>query len=227
MLLHHDKKINDDLWRRLLEANHSPREWPPERAWTEEAIQKWLDGLHREEWRGSAGFFYPHPWKTGPQRVQNPIQVSHLLRMSPRYQLSSGRMAEVPRFEAESWQWVSVKANSHDLLHTRESDMAWYLERAKATIQFFEPDFAAGALDTQLAKGFREEPRDFAWPLLVYGPKTVQDLGRDRLLSAPVFLSQELPFGGIWLQVAENPFVVEKAALKPLASHLGLKVAPV
>lgn len=225
VLLHHDKKIDDALWRRLLKECRDPQ-WPQDRAWTEDAIQKELGVLHREEWRASAGFFYPDPWKTDASRFQNPLQVSHVLRMSPRYQLSSGRMAEVPRFEAEGWHWVSVKANSHDLPQTREPDMLWYLERAKAAVRFFEPDFAAGALDTQLAKGFREDPYAFAWPILVYGPKKVAEVGRDRLLSAPVFLAQELPGGGVWLQVAENPFVAEKAALKPLASYLGLKVAP-
>lgn len=223
MLLHHGKKIDDDLWRRLNEECGS-RIGPEQRRWTEEEIERELAMLRRD-WIGSAGFFYPHPWKTGPVKYQSPVQVSYMLRMTPEYGLSSGRMAKVPRFEAEGWNWVSVKANSHDLLHTREPDMLWYLERAKDAVRFFQPDFAAGALDTQLAKGFREEPRAFAWPVLVYGPQHVAEVGREHLLAAPVFLAQELPYGGVWLQVAENPFVADKAALKPLAAHLGLKVA--
>lgn len=224
VLMHHDKKIEDSLWRALVKTCRDPQ-WPSGRVWTEEQIQNWLEPLRRD-WIGSAGFFFPHPWKDEPTKYQNPVQVSYVLRMTPRYGLSNGRWAEIPRFEEEGWNWVALSANAKDLLHTSEPDMRWYLERVRDGVQFFEPDFAAGALDTQLAKGFRENPREFAWPVLVYGPEQVTQIGRERLLGAPVLLAEELPFGGIWLQVSENPFVADKAALKSLAAYLKLKVAP-
>lgn len=222
VLIHHHKKIDDELWRRFFRACRDPY-WPPEHAWSAEATEKWLEGLHREEWLASAGFFYPHPFKSAPIKYQNPVQVSHRLRMAPRYGLSSGRMAEVPRFASEGWNWVAISSNSHDLAHTGVPEMTWFLERVRVAVQFFEPDFACGALDTQLHKGFREEPRDFAWPVLVYGPGMVEQVGRERLLSAPAFLVEELTGGAVWLQAAENPFIVEKSTIKSLAKHLNLR----
>jgi hypothetical protein len=223
--MHHSKKIDEPLVRRFIHEC-GDRVGPEQRAWTEDEIKSWIARLQEQEYRGSAGFHYPHPWKTGQDKYEYPVQVSHLLRMSTQYQISSGRTAVVPRFEKEGWEWVGIRSNNKHFDHTAVPDMEWFADRVRAAIRFFEPDFGCGALDTQLYKGFQEEPRDFAWPVLIYGREMVAKHGRDKLLSAPVFLAEELPFGAVWLQVAEKPFVMEKAALKPLASHLSLKVAP-
>jgi hypothetical protein len=73
----------------------------------------------------------------------------------------------------------------------------------------------------------KDEPQRYAWPVLLYGPKLIERVGRDRLLDAPVWAVEELAWGGIWLQATENPFTAKPAELKALAKHLALEVAPI
>lgn len=101
--------------------------------------------------------------------------------------------------------------------------MAWFFERAHRAFPIFQPDFGYADTQTNALTKMGDDPRRRAWPILLYGPQMVAQLGgRERVLEAPVWHAEELPDRSVWLQVAENPFKATEGQLKKTATYLGL-----
>jgi hypothetical protein len=57
---------------------------------------------------------------------------------------------------------------------------------------------------------------------MIFGPKEVERIGREKLEDAPAWKVETLPYGGIWVQVWENPFDVPQKQVTTLAKYLDL-----
>jgi hypothetical protein len=150
--------------------------------------------------------------------------VNYLLRGFHRRGLVDGRMAETPALGREPQSWAVVSCNCKHIDFTDSLDAQWCLTRFPPPIAIFEPDFAFGDTDVNIVKNIGDNPRAKVWPILVYGPEKVKEIGRERLLEAPAFRVDELDYGGVWLQVAENPFVANRTDLRKLAEYLNLEM---
>ena len=70
----------------------------------------------------------------------------------------------------------------------------------------------------------QKDPRDYVYGLTFYSREMVETIGRERLLSAPVYQVEELENGGIMLQLQENPIaIINWQFRKKIMNHLGLK----
>lgn len=70
------------------------------------------------------------------------------------------------------------------------------------------------------------DPRSRAWGVTYYGPKLVNEIGLERLRSAPVHKIEEEKDGGVWLYLDELPFVPSPqvdARKEAVEHHLGLR----
>jgi hypothetical protein len=95
-------------------------------------------------------------------------------------------------------------------------------------VNLFQPQFALmDDFGLNVMKRRRKDLSAFAWGVTIYGPELVARVGRDRLMSAPAFQVKELPWGGVWIQVSENPFQAPPEAKKALEKHLNLKQLPI
>jgi hypothetical protein len=65
--------------------------------------------------------------------------------------------------------------------------------------------------------------RQYAWGVSIYGPELVEKIGREKLLKTPAYKVEELPWGGVWVQVAENPFTAPAETKRAVEKYLELK----
>lgn len=106
---------------------------------------------------------------------------------------------------------------------TVDTDAAWFLARASPLIPIFEPTFSFADAQEQVIKNIGDDPSKVTWPLMIFGPEMVKEIGREKLLESPAWNIEELPYGGISIQVWENPFNAPTKFVAALAEHLGLQ----
>lgn len=138
-----------------------------------------------------------------------------------KYDLTKNKRIVIPLFEREDGHWYMVTAGRINARDSFESN--WFLEKVIATFPLYEPDFGFGALHPEILTQVGDEPRRRPWPLLLYGPRMIDELGgRERVRATPAWRVDDLPDGRLLVQVAENPFVATDAKLRAVAKHLGL-----
>lgn len=100
-----------------------------------------------------------------------------------------------------------------------------FIEEYKRAIAYSKSIFSWGGDFYYLLKFQGQDARKHFFPVTFYGEKMVEVLGREKLLSAPVWKVEELG-GGVLLQVQENPFLnVDKKDLKKVEEYLNLSEA--
>lgn len=156
-----------------------------------------------------------------PQAFAHSVTQFSILFYAPlTTQLSTGRHVPLPPSMQGSQEWGLVTANAAQVRHSEQSDMSWFLGKARQVLDILQPDFAFADVDTTLYKYLTPEPWACAWPLMVFGPERVKQLGRDTLLDAPAWKVEELSYGGIWVQVWENPFDAPQKHVTAVAKYL-------
>ena len=213
VLAKHEQRLQDDFLIPALLALQADF-WAQENA-KEELARSWKN--HRL--RGGLGFYYPHP---DPTFAGQKASLTVVLRQSARYQLSDGRFANLPLLSEDPDAWVRIGSNQSSVNHENPAEVDWFVEKAKRFLTAFEPQFACGDTDVNIARSFGDDPTMVAWPLAYYGPYEVARLGTETLLKAPAWKVEKDERGGIWLQAAQNPFTVERKDLRALANHLEL-----
>jgi hypothetical protein len=118
--------------------------------------------------------------------------------------------------------WAFFSANYSHVRHTESAEMEWFLSKARRALGPLEPEFAFADVDTTVYKNVAQDVWERAWPLMVFGPERVKEIGRDVLLDAPAWKVEELPYGGMWVQAWENPFDAPQKQVTTLADYLGL-----
>ena len=140
------------------------------------------------------------------------------------FEIQMYQMVRLPKLLADHEHWGMIGPNGSDLEWNVTSEMDWFLDKCRLVLPHFQPDFAFADVRTTVVARLEggADPRDFAWPLMVLGPEEVRRIGRQKLLDAPAWKVEELPYGGIWLQVWENPFDTPQTDVAILARYLGL-----
>ncbi|MBW1784899.1 MAG: hypothetical protein JRL30_29670 [Deltaproteobacteria bacterium] len=101
----------------------------------------------------------------------------------------------------------------------------------QANITYFKKIFAElnpvfGYFDTYdyVYSMKQKDPRQYVFGLTFYGKEMVEQIGKEKILSAPAYKVEEFPHGGIMLQIHENPVCyIDWPHRRKIISHLGLK----
>lgn len=232
-LFHHSKTVDEAFVDRLIRAaapvgfmstpptqvNENPRGSPE---WEAQA-KRLLDSARRVNLFG-ANWFFPLEKVTHRGRKVLDSQVSVFLKFH-EFEVRTHQMVKLDQLLADKEHWGMVTASRSDLLWSDVKEMNWFLDKCRPLLPFYEPDFACADADFAVVGTLESgaDPREFAWPLMIFGPGEVNRIGRAKLLDAPAWRVEELPYGGIWLQVCENPFDTPQTDIAVLAHHLGLK----
>ena len=105
--------------------------------------------------------------------------------------------------------------------------VAGFMQILKQTFDNFKPTcmWAGRWIDYHwdIAEVLHGLPHKMVYGVAYYGNKIVDLIGRDRLLSAPVWKVEERPWKGIILQLEENPFHLGNNKLhEKVSEYLGL-----
>ena len=222
---HHDKPITDDLVRSLMARYRRGRvDHGMDRLVTDEEeaaeLARWKD----HPW----GFvmlplYYPKPHAPGRHAPDGTAEIAVHVRASARFGLD-GLDVRIQLFERERERWFLVNALGARIDYDDAFHVAWFLDKVHLALPVFEPDFGFFDVWVNVARNLGEDPRRRVWPVLLYGPDMVARMGgRERLLEAPAWRVEELSYGAIWLQVAENPALATETELARLADYLGLE----
>jgi hypothetical protein len=179
---------------------------------------------------------YPAPyadWRyLGPVRTwdgglrEGAVGVMYSLTGPKSFEVRPGKPVVIPRIAKDQEHWMSVFSSRGSPDPTMQQGSNWFLERLSPVIAVSEPDFAFADNDLAIVRnldGIDVEPHTLAWPLMIFGPSMVQKIGRDKLLDSPAWKVEELSYGGIWVQVWENPFDTPQKMVTALGKHLGLE----
>ena len=99
----------------------------------------------------------------------------------------------------------------------------WFIDYLKKLYLLFNSEFAWCDLFDYLAKFEGKDPQKYVFGMTFYGPKIVDEIGRERLLTAPVYKVEELENGGFLLMLGEQPFFPHpKSYREAVGNHLGL-----
>lgn len=220
ILLHSEVSIDDARIMNLLQSC-SPSVSPSGLKIDEAYFQEALATLKRWEYKSPVSIpRYPFsPWPS-----LGSMNINFYVRAASMYELSNKRKVPLPFLAREPDRWLKMGTNGNTLDLQSAAESAWLLEKVLAPVEVLQPDFGFGDTDVNVADRTGEaDPRRFAWPLLIYGPEMVKRFGRERLLKTPVRKAQELPYGGVWLQLTETPFNTTPAQVSALADYLGLE----
>lgn len=183
-------------------------------------VERWKG--HPDGFRGTA-FYYPRPEKPGT-RISDQVELVVNLQPSAQWMFSMKHGLRIPLFEREKGRWFLLTAGRTRIDYDSIFDMAWLMDKVHPALRVFEPDFVCAGAGRKTVERIGEDPRTRVWPILLYGPSMVAKLGgRERLLEAPAWRVDELSWGALWIQVAENPFLATPGKLKKLAEYLGLE----
>jgi hypothetical protein len=166
---------------------------------------------------------YPHPFRVASGIVQGAVSLPLTLRQR-RFAVSMTREVEIPFIMNDPAHWLRTNSGGDPDSRTA-AGASWFLDRVRPLLPVFEPDFAFADTDLHLVKnldGIDIDPAALSWPLMVLGPERVAKLGRDHVAATPAWKVEFLPYGGAWIQAAENPFDMLQPRLVKLAAHLGL-----
>lgn len=220
LVMRRGHEITDEFVTRLIKICGKDRSRSDGLPGDDDAVFK-----HWKEWSERRGvpwdlhFYFLLPSHPNAVRGWN-VQVSNYPRAPPRGQLSNSREFEIPLFSRQPDRWSKVSIYGRHFDHADSFDAQWCLTKFMPALSVFEPEFAYGDIDANVVKHTGDDPRKKVWPILVYGGEMVKDVGRERLIEAPVFRVDELAYGGICLQVAENPFTAKKTEFRKLADYL-------
>lgn len=206
----------------------------------EARVQNWIRVARETQFGGGWDFDYPMVKSPGASLQTYSVNLSLTM---PRFEVRPKQMVTLDQMIADRKHWMMLTGNSN-LLWTKAEHMEWFLDKCRKFLPVVEPEFAFADLDTPVVRNlatandppprehttpFRStervllgDPRAFAWPLMIFGPKEVGRIGREKLEKAPVWKVEHLDYGGIWLQVSENPFDAERSEIVELGKHLGL-----
>lgn len=220
--MHHRQKIGGDLIKSLVDRyTASGAVNGAGNSYSEAEMVRLLSIQEGWDYRAGIAFWFPnpHPAKS-PARPRVEVQFS-LNPASPSRGLFDGTSVHLPLFDREKHRWVWVSAGALD--HEDAYEATWFLDKALLSLPVLQPEFACMDTDVLVARNLGDDPRQVAWPLMVFGPEMVQRHGADHLRRAPAWKTEPLAYGGFLVQAAENPFMATRKELRAVADHLGLE----
>lgn len=225
LVMHHSKEFSDEFVKQIFRQIGAGRIGIIDTVVPDDArdFQRWKEISTERGAPWHLGFFFPVPHESG--LTLDNAMLSFFPHAPTQRGLRNGRNVEYPFFKTHTtgWTFATMVATSLDI--SKPLHAQWCLSKLAPIVNLFEPDYAFCDTDVSVAKHIGSGPREKVWPVLVYGPEEVKEIGRERLLEAPAFRAQELSYGGIWLQVAENPFLAKRTELRAVAKHLGLEMS--
>lgn len=102
-----------------------------------------------------------------------------------------------------------------------------YLNLMKSIFDYIQPEFGWSDHFDYLLKVQGKNPTKEIFGINYYGKEMVNNIGKDKLLSSPIYKVIESDWGGIILQFAENPFILDininnrKKMIKKIKEYLG------
>ena len=130
--------------------------------------------------------------------------------------------------------WFNYDRSRFDILSFEMADyeislynryqVYWFIDFMKKVFLYLNAEYAWSDHFDYLFKHKYDDARQYVFGLTFYGKEMVEQIGRDKLLSAPVYKVEELENGGIMLQLHDHPFCkLPEKERRPILKHLGIK----
>lgn len=223
MALQHNAEPSESLIRRVLHDCGSPL-LINRREVTNEDREHWIRVLRENDFKSNIpGFDFQRPIDVGGKKIPR----STSLLVAPYqgvWNLQTNNTVRIEPFLRSPRDWLLIKAGPSGFDATLPWDAEWFFERVRPFIPIFTPRFGFADTQESLIERIGDDPRTVVWPVMIFGPEIVAEKGRDVLLKAPAWRVEELPYGGIWIQAAENALEPSRLELRELGSYLGLTV---
>jgi len=130
---------------------------------------------------------------------------------------------EMPKLNYDIQNITTLGFCTSNLQESIEERCNWFIHYLKKIYLFLDAEFGWCDLFDHLAKFEGKDPRQYVFGMTFYGPNVVEEIGRDKLLCAPVYKVEELENGGILLMLGEQPFFPHpKRYRAAVGKHLGL-----
>ena len=141
----------------------------------------------------------------------------------PEIDLCKFTEPKMPKLNYDQESITTLGFCTDDLQEGSQERCQWFIDYLKENYRYLEPEFAWCDLFDRLAMFEKKDPRKHVFGMTFYGPEMVEEIGKEKLLSAPVYKVEELENGGILLQLAEQPFFPHpKKYLRGVEEYLGL-----
>ncbi len=202
----HAAQVSEELFHRLLKEGLQDYRYRDE-----ERFQPRTHRLLREGSESSAAY-YP----TDPPKARTGLTISFHWFNPTQGVLGIGF--------ANGYRFLGAHLQADE---TNLEDSHWFnmfLRLVLSSFDFLRPAYGWGDDFDYLLSFKRKDERRFAFGLNLYGPEYAERIDRDRLLSAPAFRIDERPWGGIVVQLTENPFWgIPEEKREGLRDHLRLE----
>ncbi len=131
-----------------------------------------------------------------------------------------------PWFHIESsiYDTIAIDLQSHHISLNHRNQVYWFIDFMKKVFLFIGSEFAWSDHFDYLLKHRNDDARQYIFGLTFYGKEMVEQIGREKLLTAPVYKVEEFENGSIMLQLHEHPFCkIPEKERRPILKHLGIK----
>ena len=119
---------------------------------------------------------------------------------------------------------LSFEMQRYEFFIYNRQQVYWFINFMKKVFVYLDGEYGWADHFDYLRKHKYDDARRLIYGLTFYSREMVEQIGRERLLTAPVYRVEELENGGIMLQLHEHPFCkIPERLRNPILKHLGIK----
>jgi len=121
------------------------------------------------------------------------------------------------------YDMMCFKMRSFSIHLTNREQVYWFIDLMKRVFLYLDAEHCWADHFDYLYKRRNDDARNYIFGLNFFGKAMVEQIGREKLLSAPVFKVEEFENGSIMLQVHEHPFCkIPEKIRRAVGRHLGI-----
>jgi hypothetical protein len=167
-----------------------------------------IQGLYEKE---GSGFRFVHP------AFHNPFTAVGILFHNPPFDTWFN-------YDRLKYDILAFRMQSYDIRLTNRDQVYWFMDLMKKVFLYLDAEYCWCDHFDYLYKHRNHDAREYLFGLNFYGREMVEKIGKEKLLTAPVYKVEELDNGSIMLQLHEHPFCkIPESERKPILKHLGIK----
>jgi len=172
-----------------------------------EMREHYIRGLQQQT---GSGFRFVHP------AFEYPFSGASILFYNPPWSPSFN-------YDRAKFDMMNFKMELHEIQITNREQVYWFIDLMKRVFLYLDAEHCWGDHFDYLYKRRKDDARNYIFGLNFFGKKMVEKIGREKLMTAPVFMVEEFDNGSIMLQVHEHPFCkIPEKIRRQVGKHLGI-----